>query len=516
MSDTEYSDEYEIILSEDSDTSLIFNPLDKDLEEYCGIFAWKEEFINNETHIYLRISLENTISEITGSAWGIEVSVPIIVKLVMNSYEYRQHFKPPPIEVYGNDENNLYQLKTILQRFFNCLWSLGKNDEWEQIYMENYEDEINAYLEFIDDPYDAVILHKLYKNDVNAGIDFYNRKDNNLFNLAREYLLYRLPTICRYCLHCDQIPIFMRNRDMELLKPFVCGNPLCHFQLSHLEMGADIASGITGSANLVHLLAMMTVLSAKSKKWREKILNPFPALVSHDDPTQMYLNPEEPDYDQLAQVVEAIPLERVAYFHTDYRLFKENIEAIHPYGYDLLQWIISSNRAHITDIPETIIIPDTGTTEQYLMLLDSPVKEAEFQRLKAEHGTVYAFHGSPFMNFHSILRNGLYNASGTELQRHGKVHGDGIYLSPSLTFSKTYCKDQGYSCLAFCEVINDGIMKKTKDIWTISDSAKVCTRFLFVYNKNDKETQKTSNNFLSTSEETLDAIQAVYSYFGMT
>ena len=44
------------------------------------------------------------------------------------------------------------------------------------------------------------------------------------------------------------------------------------------------------------------------------------------------------------------------------------------------------------------------TPFQYLLLSDSPEKEENFKRLKKEHGTVFAYHGSPIENWHSILR----------------------------------------------------------------------------------------------------------------
>jgi len=511
-----YSSEYELVLSTDSDDleEPGPDPLTEALEQYIGQFCWKDRLLGDESRVYLHIDVSNVITEITGTAWGIEISAPVTVKMVMKTSDYRGSWRLPKVEVFQFDENGkLYQLECILQRFLECLWVLGKEIPWDQRYMDRYEEEITGYLAYIEDPCDAVLLHRLYKADLDLGLEFYSRKDGNLFNLMREYLIYRLPTICRYCVHCDETPIFLQGKDLQLLKPFVCGNQLCHFQLSQLKMGDGVAGGITGSANLTHLLAMMTVFAAKSTRWRQKILKPFPALVSKEDPTEMFLNPDEPNFELLEAVVESIPIEREAYTKTDGREFREQIEAIHPYGNDLLQWIISSNRAHIIDVPEELTIPNVGTSEQYLMLLDSPTKEEAFQALKAQHGTVYAFHGSNFMNYHSILRNGLYNASGTELQRNGKAHGNGIYLSPSLNFALSYCKDrQGYRCLALCEVINDGLNKKTSRIWTIEDSLKVCTRLLLVYKP--KQTVK-SGRAQSTSPELLEAIQAIYAYFGM-
>uniref|UniRef100_A0A4W5PW78 Poly [ADP-ribose] polymerase n=1 Tax=Hucho hucho TaxID=62062 RepID=A0A4W5PW78_9TELE len=46
--------------------------------------------------------------------------------------------------------------------------------------------------------------------------------------------------------------------------------------------------------------------------------------------------------------------------------------------------------------------------------------------------------GSHIENWHSILRNGLVNASYTKLQLHGAAYGKGIYLSPVSSVSYGY------------------------------------------------------------------------------
>lgn len=50
----------------------------------------------------------------------------------------------------------------------------------------------------------------------------------------------------------------------------------------------------------------------------------------------------------------------------------------------------------------------------------------------------YLFHGSPFHNWHSIIRNGLKNYSGTNKMTSGQTWGPGIYFSDDLSFSFGY------------------------------------------------------------------------------
>ena len=51
-------------------------------------------------------------------------------------------------------------------------------------------------------------------------------------------------------------------------------------------------------------------------------------------------------------------------------------------------------------------------------------RAAEFERLREAHGSVFAFHGSAFENFHSILHNGFCNH-----MNRTKLFGHGTYLS---------------------------------------------------------------------------------------
>ena len=438
---TESSSDDIYVMSMSDDGLDMDNPFKTDIDGYIGEHAWIQEFPDNEYRGFLQVDISNIISEITGAAWGIAVDIPITIQFDLDG----NICKPTKIYVYQlTVEIKLYQLQTLLQKFVDCLWKFGKNIS-DKSYFKRYKEEINAYPQ---ESTDALLLHKLYKNDIETALNFYDRKQNNLFNLIREYLIYRLPTICQYCIHCDTTPMFLQERTIQLLKPFVCGNHLCYFQLSQLKMGTTINGVTTGSSNLMYLLSMMTVCAVKSKEWRDKILKPFPTLISHENPTEFYLHETDLNYDLLEEIAEGIPLDKLEYTKSNTQELCTIMNNVHPYAYDLLQWIISSNRGHITDIPEELILPDTGTSEQYLMLLDSPAKETRFQELKAEYGTVYAFHGTRFMNYHSILRNGLYNASGTKLQRNGTVHGKGIYLSPSLKFALGYCKGSKYRCLA--------------------------------------------------------------------
>ncbi|PIO37002.1 hypothetical protein AB205_0158870 [Aquarana catesbeiana] len=57
---------------------------------------------------------------------------------------------------------------------------------------------------------------------------------------------------------------------------------------------------------------------------------------------------------------------------------------------------------------------------------------------KDNRNSIFSTSGSHIENWHSILRNGLVNASYTKLQLHGAAYGKGIYLSPISSISFGY------------------------------------------------------------------------------
>jgi len=193
----------------------------------------------------------------------------------------------------------------------------------------------------------------------------------------------------------------------------------------------------------------------------------------------------------------------------DFTDMKNKMDKSHPYAYSFLNWIITSNRSHLVKLPEAKRIKSMVTAHQYLLLSAPPEKEAKFRQLKEKHGSCFAFHGSSIENWHSILRQGLKNASGTKLQMNGAAYGQGIYLSPHSATSFGYCRMVGgttptksgnrfldstnVNCIAICEVINDSI-RKSGSIWVQPHEDHVVTRFFFVYTNINETTNAQAVN----------------------
>ncbi|KAI8811772.1 hypothetical protein BJ742DRAFT_795451 [Cladochytrium replicatum] len=121
---------------------------------------------------------------------------------------------------------------------------------------------------------------------------------------------------------------------------------------------------------------------------------------------------------------------------------KDLCDTVDPLCYPLLRWIVGSNRSFLRELSD----PDEKLTElgenymQFKMVMGSPEKESLFglEREKFRHNDngkpLWAWHGSPLKNWHSIIRTGLnFNTVS-----HGRAYGNGIYHAKDMQTSVGY------------------------------------------------------------------------------
>ncbi|PHH92596.1 hypothetical protein CDD83_6657 [Cordyceps sp. RAO-2017] len=125
-----------------------------------------------------------------------------------------------------------------------------------------------------------------------------------------------------------------------------------------------------------------------------------------------------------------------------------------PSSLVLLDWIIASNRSHI--VQDQPVVRSSESVDgglryaaeylQFRFAQGSPHKERRFTQELKEHAvdrlgqaklfpTLFAWHGSPLKNWHSIIRTGLDFSK----RAHGRSYGDGVYMSQNMSVSVQYC-----------------------------------------------------------------------------
>uniref|UniRef100_A0A8C3UBX4 Poly [ADP-ribose] polymerase n=1 Tax=Catharus ustulatus TaxID=91951 RepID=A0A8C3UBX4_CATUS len=298
-----------------------------------------------------------------------------------------------------------------------------------------------------------------------------------------------------------------------MLKPAVCTRELCVFSFYTLGVMSGAAEEVATGAEVVDLLVAMCRAALESPR-KSIIFEPYPSVVDPNDPKTLAFNPKKKNYERLQKALDSVMSIREM-TQGSYLEIKKQMDKLDPLAHPLLQWIISSNRSHIVKLPLSRQLKFMHTSHQFLLLSSPPAKEARFRTAKKLYGSTFAFHGSHIENWHSILRNGLVNASYTKLQLHGAAYGKGIYLSPisSISFGYSgkrlpalpspacaaqsclcsrsrslhgqgesrFLQSRNLNCIALCEVITSKDLQKHGNIWVCPVSDHVCTRFFFVY-----------------------------------
>lgn len=306
------------------------------------------------------------------------------------------------------------------------------------------------------------------------------------------------------CLICDApLP--------EMPKPSVCEQSLCVFASEELGLAGDLILDLKSSPQVIDLLLTIT-FSCLMDSQAPKIFHPQPLFIRPSSSTSTFAedggvasSSSSSMSDNLAHwrsVLNLMPcVTELSNLVDSEKTLREVLMQSHPDLFSLLRWIVRSNRACL----EYLSPSDPGrfsedvvqTPHQFRLTSASPAREAWFQNEKLQHGSFFAWHGSPFENWHPILRQGLRCLSGTSLQRHGAAFGNGIYLSPHFGTSATYAIPRSswplssmfapagmggsLCCLALCEVINRGYTANPH--YVIPNDQDIITRYFFVYTR---------------------------------
>ncbi|KAM9807717.1 protein mono-ADP-ribosyltransferase PARP6-like [Neosynchiropus ocellatus] len=327
-----------------------------------------------------------------------------------------------------------------------------------------------------------------------------------------KYAEQRIPTLSEYCVVCDERHVFESG---PMLRPAVCSRELCVFSYHALGVMSDATDEVATGTEVVDLLVAMCRAALLSSR-KSIVFDPYPSVVDPCNPKTLAFSPKMKSFDRLQKALDTVLMIR-RMPQGPYSDLKKQMDFIDPLAQPLLQWILSSNRSHIVKLPPTRQLAFMHTPHQFLLISSPPPKEARFQAARKLYGSTFAFHGSHIENWHSILRNGLVNASYTKLQLHGAAYGKGIYLSPisSVSFGYSemgkgqhqittreellnkynkikklqqcqlgesrFLQSRNLNCIALCEVITSKDLQKHGNIWVCPVPDYVCTRFLFVY-----------------------------------
>ncbi|CAE7755807.1 PARP6 [Symbiodinium pilosum] len=433
------------------------------------------------------------LSSTVCTAWSLKLEIPICVDLCLPGTGYDFGVVEPSmlkqIRQEGFDEFGLEkQLMQILTDFCrvckSCAW-------------ESFSSVDNTTMDE-DTPEKLCRRFELKKQSL--MLQALADKHMGFLCCLGRYLQLRLPTLHEYCAICDSAfslpPMMMRS---------VCPRELCTYQFGEFGSKITSAEGMNNHAEVVDLLVCMLLAAATSPR-RHLILDPYPNVYLGEQ-LRVVLHPESKDFGTLETYVHELQSVRKSVGNQLGASWSAKTSSMSAEAAALLKWTVASNRSFLAPLQDNERIEAFRTPFQYLLVSAPPDKEARFQELKKQFGTSFAFHGSSSENWHSILRNGLKNASNTKLMTCGAAHGPGIYLSTASATSLGYTRHEqkvggdavalkrqktgnrfvenqrGLVMMAVCEVIQDPtrLRKPASQIWVAGVEELVCTRFFLVF-----------------------------------
>jgi ubiquitin-conjugating enzyme E2 Q len=141
-------------------------------------------------------------------------------------------------------------------------------------------------------------------------------------------------------------------------------------------------------------------------------------------------------------------------------------DRVSPAALGMLRWIIASNRSCIVQVDrcpgqddaelakakvrlEQRISNMSSSWVQFRFAQGAPDKEQRFLKalkqeqgdLNSKHPTLFAWHGSPLQNWHSIIRSGL----DFKETAHGRAYGHGVYHAMDQATSQGYAQHNAVS-----------------------------------------------------------------------
>ncbi|CAF4141984.1 unnamed protein product [Rotaria sordida] len=323
-----------------------------------------------------------------------------------------------------------------------------------------------------------------------------------------KYFEYRMRNLNSLCVMCGKRTF--DPTDKKVSKPTICNDYECFSNAMDSKFRNDPLPPSIFSIEIADFLLLLVYAAIHSPR-HALILDPYPKLINPYNTSTRLLDQngdKEQNIEVLKQIINDImTMGSITQYEAARISLRSMIELKHPWGFSFFHWLMRTNRYHFSLIPENFRVNSVDTPYQYFIKHEDIVKHVNFKNLRAQKGSIFAFHGSPQENWHSILRSGLQIGKGGYLIN-GAAYGAGIYVSPSFEFSSSYAQRHGWrsssgssynsndfttdksplekrnwSCIALCEIINspDVYKKHSHDIWTIQDPNLICTRFIFFF-----------------------------------
>ena len=334
----------------------------------------------------------------------------------------------------------------------------------------------------------------------------------------------RLPLLGSFCIVCGC------QQEHIGLKPQPCNAKGCNLAFSEDGTGADLRL-IYNQPIIADLLITMASAACQCVGRRDSLFGTVPdilQLTSQENSNNASTGQQVEWQCMQAAFQSLAPVKEMAQEPNLRAFFKTDLQA-GMMKFRLLRWVLNSCQGHLVQLEGADRFPMMQTEYQFRLWADRSDKEHSFARLKQKYGSRFLFHGSPFYNWHCILREGLKNMSGTSMMSNGHSLGSGIYLAENSKESAQHCSYRDACaipaypnsifgreplCLALCEVI-DHPSHARRENWAyasglrvVPDADNVIMRYLLVYNSDEYSVNSFPYSFFSAAVPSVPSVRA--------
>ncbi|OAX33300.1 hypothetical protein K503DRAFT_786591, partial [Rhizopogon vinicolor AM-OR11-026] len=353
----------------------------------------------------------------------------------------------------------------------------------------------------------------------------------NLLETAFTYLLRRLTLCSRYCVVCHKA----LDNDFEALKPYVCNSGLCAYQYYSLNIGPSLEYDICKNTEMVDLLVSLAYVAAAMDALDE----PLPRGLSLKIPNIVHgkiVDNSLRDFDTLSvaemrlsikNLIDTLPpieemkkhLEKKVPTGTSRPKLKDMDPDISPAAWSILRWCVASCTAHLQQLTEEEDrVQNIGPEwQQFRFTVGAPDKEAKFREALAKetlgysnakrYPTLYAFHGSPVKNWHSIIRHGLWYksiANGVYFAQDGMT-STGYAAAGTQVWENSATRPS--ACVALAEIINlPHQFTSSAPYYVVQHTDWIMCRYLLVLKVDDQNVIMHSPGYGATAKKELPKV----------
>ncbi|EAX93942.1 UBA/TS-N domain containing protein [Trichomonas vaginalis G3] len=495
----EYEEEEEIIEDDSSDELIpiisesAYDPVksafEMGLNTYNAFRPYNEVSYSDITSVTTINLLTNVLPLSLQSILCLNNS-PILLKIKIGLNNFDWHQRPRSFEVenpiFGKNFAGIALVRDLMEKFFSpnfkikdCYRSkpflLASQKRYDNSMVKEItnlgftENQANAALEQVDGNLEYAI-NLLRTGILPQDISTTSSLSNPLLTYSSCPVLYLILEIVDIYLDLtDHCCICRKKLKEPTIKPTICEDETCRNLFEKIGIGSTVLQEIKRDPIVADLLFSVFATAIGP------FLNPSPSKFSES---------------QMKEIFKKIPdVYTLGRFDTDADLCR----SIGVDAYNLIRWILLTNKSHFLALPEGLRIREINAQFQFLTLISSTEREEEFKKLKDQYGSFYLWHGSAADRWYSILRNGLKNLSKSNIMANGAAYGEGIYFARQIETSLRYMRgssngytfsslDRQFNMIALCEVIKDFSNLKEHDNFchTLKNEKECIVRFLFI------------------------------------